>query len=110
MTGMSRAAVLLLVVVGVTGAADAQAPEEDATDDLQTALIYPAEIRSMVETCMEETPEVAAHLQQTHQDWLARHPAITTKLAELRSGSQSAQADAQVVEQAAQEQAKRLRR
>ena len=63
----------------------------------------------MVETCMEETPEVAAHLQEAHQDWLARHPAIATKLAELRSGSQSSQADAQVVEQAAQEQTERLR-
>jgi hypothetical protein len=28
----------------------------------------------MVETCMEETLEVAAHLQEAHQDWLEQHP------------------------------------
>jgi hypothetical protein len=44
--------------------------------ELSDAQVHAAKIRARTTVCEEETPAVAAHLEQAYSDWLDRNPAI----------------------------------
>jgi hypothetical protein len=44
--------------------------------ELSDAQVHAAQIRARTTVCEEETPAVAAHMEQAYSEWLDRNPAI----------------------------------
>jgi hypothetical protein len=45
--------------------------------ELSEGQVHAAKIRARTTVCEEETPAVAAHIEQAYLEWLDRNPAIT---------------------------------
>lgn len=108
-THITRATVAFLIGIGPIATSNAGEAGGQALADANAALLYSMQIRAMVEVCMQETPQVAAHLQHAYDGWLGRHPSITQELEALRSATPSSRADLAALEAAAREYAETLR-
>ena len=64
-----------LLTVWLSGALGVSAPAGE-TVELSEAQVHAAKIRARTTVCEEETPAVAAHLEQAYSEWLDRNPAI----------------------------------
>jgi hypothetical protein len=64
-----------LLAVWLSGALGVSAPAGEAVE-LSEAQVHAAKIRARTTVCGEETPAVAAHMEQAYSEWLDRNPTI----------------------------------
>jgi hypothetical protein len=64
-----------LLAVSLSGALGLSAPAGE-TVELSEAQVHAAKIRARTTVCGEETPAVAAHMEQAYSEWLDRNPTI----------------------------------
>jgi hypothetical protein len=75
-SGRCARSILTSLLTGyLSSALGVAAPACEAVE-LSDAQVHAAQIRARTTVCEEETPAVAAHMEQAYSEWLDRNPAI----------------------------------